>query len=251
MQHLLTDYPANTTNGQMKPKRKYTMRKRMDEQGRVEIGDSHHLVSIEMIDDIIKMSEEKIIQFKQQQSELQPELNHHKKEHQEALEIYEQAKGGLDKVQARYDEIELLISKKKNIITLQNHIKTGKPLEKLDFRENVSNTTVKAKGVLKNKRINWIGACCNHLQRIGRFMAPVDLIQEVLKTDVIVKEQFRNLTKNDIGAIHRNANQLIVAANTTNKRQGNRLVEYNGKIGLIEWLDNGTIKPQYLKEFMG
>ncbi len=92
------------------------------------------------------------------------------------------AKKELDEVQSKYDIIQHKIDKKKAIIVLQNHIKTGKPIDKVKFTEKISNTKEKVgfgRGGSHEGHIRWVPLSEVYLREVNHFVPPRTLVEEI------------------------------------------------------------------------
>lgn len=227
-----------------------------DQNGRIKLPNLNTFISPEMIEDIIGMSEAAITAYKLQQAEINEPMLKAEKDMNEAYEYYMNAKKSYDSYKKYYDDIEDNIKRKKNIIALHNHIKTGKKLEDVTVFEKISNNTVKIKK--RAARIPWTQLAAEYLAKKKKFSPPVALFRGILDENPEVKKEFLSHVSHNSSRETVLIQNLVRSASREPRKPGARgghkilIREYKGQIGLPEWFDqDGQINVNYLNYFWG
>jgi len=208
------------------------------------------LISNDMLEDSVKMAEEAISRIKIEQQELFDPLKKAEADKNDAERMFLDASKEYDTLKKKNDAFEEDIQKKKNFITLMSHIKTGK--QDPEFYQRISNNDAhKTKD--RNSKVDLQGAAVFTLKKLGRFLEPLELINEIFKNvpaiynELSKRPNFNESRKSLFGA------NLLLAADRVHKSPNRIKViqSHEGKIGLPEWFENGTIKAEHAKDFMG
>lgn len=225
-----------------------------DEKGRIKIPNSNTFISPEMIEDIIQMSEDAITNYKIEQSKIQDPLLKAEDNMREAYDMYAETKREYDKLKGAYDDYEEAIKRKKNIIALHNHIKSGKPLEKVKVYEKISNNVGVKPKKPRAEKINWLHWAVQILKDENKFYKPLDLMDRILKVYPEIKKEFESQTKHDRSKLATLAVNFVKHASREQSQKGRPILLklYGEKLGLVDFFDEkGNLKPQYLNQFMG
>lgn len=232
------------------------MKKNKPVDGRIKIS-GHTTISLDMIEDMITMAESYITDFKKGQQELTPDLEKHKSDMDAAYEQYLEYKGIYDEYMKTYNSLEEEIKKKKNIIVLMNHIKTGKPIDDTPIYEKISNNVAVKVRAKKSPQIDWVNLAARFIKEMDKFYDPITLVEKILGAYPEIKKQFESQARHDKTKIYYIAQNLVKTANRmeSNKRGWVKILHiFNNKIGHVDFFDwnleHNTIKPQYIKQFI-
>ena len=181
-----------------------------------------------MADLLITLTEEKIIENKIMQEELDPELRKKKEEYEAILHKKQEIASGVDD----YRKLLEGLSRMKSGTATNSEIK---------IYTSLSNTTHKARTRTRDGNIPWTRTINDLLTKRGEFMTEDEIYAAILekhpdwafKTDLLKKKYFRYYFRDNII-----------------KGKLKQFAFFNEKFGLSHWMENGSIKPKYLKQFM-
>ena len=180
-----------------------------------------------MADLLIRMTEEVITENLIKQEELLPELEKKKAEYEAILHKKEEIASGVDD--------------HKKLLEGLARMKSGTPgAKEIKVYHSLSNTTHKRHRT-RDGNIPWTRTINDLLTKKGEFMTEDEIYAAILeqhptwafKNDLLKKKYFRYYFRDNII-----------------KGKLKQFAYFNDKFGLSHWMENGSIKPKYLKQFM-
>lgn len=192
-----------------------------------------------MVNKLITKVEGSIIEIKNQQAAIQPDLDKAKAAF-EAIVL--EAKKKFEHIQQQWDAFNDQLNEENLTLEALVKFKTQTGANKqLNVYTSISNTNKKIK---RPKRFNfkWTPVVLELLAKEKKFFGHKDLVKEVVS-------RTPELQKLNLSDAEQSKTSFYLRTQAINNKSG--LTLYKDKVGLQEWLNNGTVKPEFLTQFMG